>query len=214
MRSAIATLLCGVTPVLAYGQAVEPVLPKNEAIIAIGWAGSEKKIHEFDRWHSSLFVGVTGGRYWTPHLKTEIEIGWQSPARGETYQDFQTPDGRIYTVWDYRTRERRVGAAQVYQFGRNAWVHPYLGVGADFVWTAIDVTRTAQTQFIYANGRATPVAIPAARERQTHSMVQPYLKTGVKMYLSDRAFVNTELKLGFSSDLEHTLWKLGLGFDF
>jgi hypothetical protein len=36
----------------------------------------------------------------------------------------------------------------------------------------------------------------------------------VKMYASERTFFLTELKLGFAPDLDHALWKLGLGFDF
>jgi hypothetical protein len=34
------------------------------------------------------------------------------------------------------------------------------------------------------------------------------------MYASERAFFNTELKLGIRREVDHVVWKIGLGFDF
>ena len=44
--------------------------------------------------------------------------------------------------------------------------------------------------------------------------MRPFIKTGAKMYASERMFFLTELKVGFAPDLDHVLWKLGVGFDF
>ena len=214
MRFTLAFLFCGVMPVAAKAQAQPPILPRNDSIIAVAWAGSEYKIREGSAaWHSSLFVGVSGGHYWSTHLKSEIEIGWQTPANGQSYIPYHASQGPMFAGWTHRAHEVRFGATQLYQFGRNAWVHPFVGVGADVVRQRIEA-RPRQTQFVYSANRSTPEVIPDASTRETRARVQPHLRTGLKMYLSDRSFLTTELKLGFSSDLDHALWKLGLGFDF
>mgnify|MGYP006361390883 FL=1 len=58
------------------------------------------------------------------------------------------------------------------------------------------------------------VTISALRSSETRVLIRPFLKTGLKMYASERLFVVTELKLGFAPDLEHAVWKLAAGFDF
>ena len=46
MRVFLAVLICGVTPAWAAAQSVAATLPDNDAIISIGWAGAEHKIHD------------------------------------------------------------------------------------------------------------------------------------------------------------------------
>ena len=106
---------------------------------------------------------------------------------------------------------------QYYQFGRNNWVHPYVGAGADIIRRNIAIDRPMQTGYTYFNQPGRPpatVVIPALQTIESKVMVRPFVKTGAKMYTSEKTFFVTELKLGFDRDLADVLWKVGLGFDF
>jgi hypothetical protein len=195
----------------------QPALPDNDATVTVGWAGSEYRLDDYDRWRGSLLLGVSGGHYWTDHAKTDIEVGWNSAANSETYQDLVVGGVRTSTRATYRARDLRVSIAQVYQFGRNEWIHPYIGVGADLVRRKVTFDRPAQTGYpIQFSSQARPpnTVIPAERRIETDVFARPFAKTGLKMYASERLFFVTELKLGFAPDLDHVVWKLGLGFDF
>ena len=133
MRVFLAVLMCGVTPAWAAAQSVAATLPDNDAIIAIGWAGAEHKIHDDRQWHGSLLVGVSGGHYWTDHLKTEVDANWNTSAGMRSIENIARDGGYTYALSDYRAHDTRIGVVQLYQFGRNEWVHPYIGVGADVV---------------------------------------------------------------------------------
>jgi len=214
MRVLLAVLMCGVTPVLAAAQVAPARLPANDAIIALGWAGSDHQIHDERRWHGSLLVGVRGGHYWTDHLKTEVDASWNSPGKDEVYENIIHQGGYTYALSDYRATDVRVGVAQLFQFGRNQWVHPYVGVGAELVRRDSSLERRQQSRTVFVQNRNISVDIPAASERDTKVFAQAILKTGLKMYINEKAFFDTELKLGVRDDVDHLLWKLGIGVDF
>ena len=215
MRVFLAVLMYGVTPAWAAAQTVAATLPDNDAIISIGWAGAEHKIYDDRRWHGSLLVGVSGGHYWTDHLKTEVDANWNTSGRHEVYQNIARDGGYTYALSDYRAHDTRIGVVQLYQFGRNEWVHPYIGVGADVVRRTASLDRRHQSRTVYvAPNRNIPVEIAAASERKTTVFAHAVLKTGLKMYVSEKAFFNTELKFGMRRDVDHFVWKLGMGVDF
>ena len=214
MRVLLAVLISGVSPAWAAAQTAPAALPANDTTISIGWAGAEHEIYDQRRWHGSLLVGLSGGHYWTDHLKTEVEASWNSPRRHQVYQDIERQGGHTYALSDYRAHDIRVGAAQIYQFGRNDWVHPYVGVGADVVRREASLDRLAQSRSVYLQNRNIPVDILAASERKTIVFAHAVLKTGLKMYVSEKAFFNTELKFGVRRDVDHLVWKLGMGVDF
>ena len=213
MRIAIIMLTCALLPGWVQAQAL---LPRNEAVMAIGWSGSDYQVDTYDRWEGSMFVGAGIARYWTPHLKTDIEAAWTSPAASETYEDLTLGGVSTFARAHRRSRDVRLAVGQSFQFGRNAWAHPYLGAGADIVWRRSVLDRPAQQAYPYgvpARGQPS-VQIPALRTSTSELIGVPFVKTGVKMYASERMFFVTELKLGFAPDLDHALWKLGMGMDF
>jgi opacity protein-like surface antigen len=210
----LAMFMCGVAPTWAAAQTAPGVLPGNDAIISLGWAGSDHEIHDQKRWHGSLLVGLSGGHYWTHHVKTEIEASWNDPGKSERYETFERQGGVTYALSDYRAHDVRVGVAQLYQFGRNEWVHPYVGVGVDAVRRRQSIERAQQSRSVYVQNRTIPVVIPAASESVTRIFAQPFVKTGVKMYASEKVFFNTELKVGVKRNVDHVVWKIGMGFDF
>jgi hypothetical protein len=214
MRFTLVLLACLIFPTWAAAQAL---LPRNDAAVSIGWSGSEYRLEEYDRWRGNLFLSTTGGRFWTDHLKTDIEAGWHSRTNSESYDEVIVDGVQTYAISNYRVRDLRLSISQSYQFGRNQWVHPYVSVGADVIHRQSVRDRPTQSrpQTVSSSGRPfISVTIPARHESETRMLVRPFLKSGVKMYASERVFFLTELKLGFAPDLDHALWKLGLGFDF
>jgi outer membrane protein W len=214
MRVVLAIAIWSVTPAVALAQTAPAALPGNDAIIAIGWSGSEHHFHDQNRWHGSLLVGLSGGHYWTNHLKTEIEASWNAPRQSERYETIAQQGGFTYALADYRAHDIRVGVAQLYQFGRNDWVHPYVGVGIDAVRRHQATDRAQQSRTVYVQNRTIPVVIPAASERKTRVFAEPFVKTGVKMYATEKMFFNTEFKVGVKRNVDHIVWKIGVGFDF
>ena len=214
MRVLLAVLICGVTPVWAGAQTAPPTLPSNDIVVSSGWAGAEHETHDQRRWHGNVLVGLSAGHYWTDHLKTEVEAGWNSPQKHEVYETLERQGGYTYTLSDYRAHDIRLGVAQLYQFGRNEWVHPYVGIGADVVRRATSLERLPQSRTVFIQNRNVPVDIPGASERKTMVFAQAVLKTGVKMYVGEKTFFNTELKFGVRRDIDHVVWKIGMGVDF
>ena len=214
MRFTLAVLTSLISPSWAAAQAP---LPGNDTVVSIGWSGSEHRQEEYDRWRGNLFLSVAGGRYWTDYLKTDIEAGWHSRTNSEIYDNLLVAGVQTYAVSNHRVRDLRLSVGQSYQFGRNQWVHPYVGVGADVIHrqSVLDRPTQSRPQTVSTSGRPfINVTIPARQERETRVLVQPFLKSGLKMYASERVFFLTELKLSFAPDLDHALWKLGVGFDF
>jgi len=215
MRIAAAVMLCWVAPASAGAQTAPVVLPDNDTIVAVGWTGSEHELQTYDSWHGGLLVSIAAGHYWTDHLKTEFEAGWSTTGTNEVFEDINYAGALTYALTDHRARDFRIGATQIYQFGRNAWIHPFVGAGFDVIRRETTLERLPQSRTLYfPPNRSVPVTIPPSRERRNDVFAQGVLKTGVKMYASEKMFFTTELKFGLREDVDHVVWKLGLGFDF
>jgi opacity protein-like surface antigen len=215
MRVIAAMFVCCIVPAAAAAQSAAPQLPKNDLSLSIGWAGSDFQLTRYDSWRGSVLVGAGAGHYWTDHLKTEVEFGWFDPGRDEIYENLDYLGTSTYAVADHTARDLRLGAVQIYQFGRNAWVHPYAGVGFDVIHRDVRIERDRQSRSVFLPpNRTIPVQIPPLSEHRTDVFAQGILKTGLKLYATERAFFNTEMKLGIRRDVDHVVWKVGLGFDF
>lgn len=214
MRVLVAMSIVAAMPAWATAQTARATLPANDTIIAMSWAGSEHKIRDDRRWHGSLLVAFSGGHYWTDHLKTELEGSWDSPGREEVYETLERQGGYTYSLSDYRARDVRVGVVQLYQFGRNDWVHPYIGAGVHLVRRTTSFERLPQSRVVYLPNRSVTAEIPAAREHTTTLFAQGVLKAGLKMYVTEKAFFNTEVRFGVRRDLDHVALRIGVGVDF
>ena len=214
MRGVIAAIACSLLPTHAAAQNGQATLRANDIIFTAGWAGADHQIDDDRQWRGSSLVSFSAGRYWTDHLKTEIDVGWSAFPKHEVYQIIERQGGYTYALADHRAHDVRVGFTHVYQFGRNGWVHPYLGIGADVVRRHSALDRSDQSRTIFQQNRSVPVTIPAAAERNTTVFAHAVAKGGLKMYVSENAFFNTELKFGIRRDVDHVVWKLGFGVDF
>lgn len=213
MRTALVVMMCCAAARDAAAQTAIR-LPQHDVALSVGWAGSEYDTSSsYDRWRGSLLLNITAGRYWTDHLKTEFEIGWLDAGTTEVYTDLQIGGVPTYALVQFDARDVRIGAAQLYQFGRNQWVHPYLGVGVDVIARQTTKRRPQQTRD-YPPPRGAPIVIPPLDERDSVVLAQPFLNAGLKMYASERMFFTTALKLGITHDVDHAVWRIGVGFDF
>lgn len=217
MGKALAVLACVLAPALVHAQPAIQRLPRNDATLSIGWFAAEYlRLDRYDRWHGTLFAGLAGGHYWTDHLKTEVEAAWLSRVNAESYENLFLNGAPTYAESRYRIQHVKLSIGQSYQFGRNAWVHPFVGAGVDVDRIHIVEDRPAQFRSIYvpADRTSRTIQIPARSESKTTVRAHPFVKTGLKMYASEGGFFTTELRLGLKSGVDQVLWKIGVGVDF
>ncbi len=123
--------------------------------------------------------------YWTEHLKSEIGVfsdDHRVVLRAGAHRPHRTTARYPYASGHRRTREVRVVAQQIYQFGRNAWVHPYVGAG---VAVAVgDLAPRVRPAALRDPGTA---VLPSERA-ETATRVKPVVSAGLKAYISPRAF--------------------------
>jgi hypothetical protein len=215
-------LVLAATAVTAEAQTAAP-LPKNDVTVWVGWLGSKYPgLDHYNRWHQSVTGGAGVGRYWNDHLKTEVAAAWASRVRAESYESFLVPgvnDGSTaYFRSDYRFQSAQLSLVQLYQFGENAWVHPYLGAGVDVDYLRSTEHRPEQNVPAYVPGSSSAnsrsISLPEISERQTSVGARPFVKGGFKMYTSDSVYFATEWKLGFGDGVHHATWTTGCGVDF
>jgi len=170
-----------------------------------------------DYWskHNSLWAGFEVGYYWTEHIKTEAGFA----ATGESRVYSGNTQVRIGTqqYWesgeDY-VRSRRFTLTQLYQFGHNAWVHPFVGAGV---------------QVIREQRRGTRYRYPVTSGSSGSVYVQPEMVTigptsdilvggvalaGLKAYMSRRVYFRTDFQTGFRGGADETVLRFGVGVDF
>ncbi len=217
MRTTLAALVCVLVPGLLHAQSDPPPLPRNDVTVSTGWIGARyRNVGDYSQWHGSLFGGANVGHYWTENLKTEVEAGWLSTTTSHSYEAFILNGERAYVQGDYVLKDLKLSVSQTFQFGHNAWIHPFLGAGVDLDYLRTTDDRPPQQAFVYPNGGgpSRSILIPGVHERERAARAVGFAKGGFKMYVSDRAFVVQEFKFGFGRGLDHMLWKTGIGIDF
>ena len=204
-----ATLM--VLPGSAHAQT--PVGPKLDTSATVGWFASDRDVREGpyfedDTQHRWVFGGDIGW-YWTEHLKSEIGVSATTTGSSFVLVPIVTPTPREYPFasGQRRGRETRIVAQQIYQFGRNAWVHPYVGAGVAVLWETarIDFDRPP---FAYPEP---PVPLPDHAESATR--VKPVLSAGLKAYISPRAFFRSDILVSPWSSSRDVTVRAGIGVD-
>lgn len=167
-----------------------------------------------ERWdHAVAHLAAGFGWYWTDHLKTEVEVVAGSAA---DFYRFERNDAG--TTIAYRTstlcqQDWGVGVAQVFQFFRNAWFHPHVGVGLDLRSESQEERIDPVVRFDAA-GRV--IEIEPARVEGPHSSFEarPYALAGFKAYLSQRAFFRSDFRAGLGAPDIDVVVRAGFGVDF
>ena len=218
-------VLCSVSPAAAQDRLVTTFVPEAhrrwDATGFVGWRGVDKSdlAPDWNDWYDVAAFSASAGRYLTPHVKIDVDLSTTSNGRvfSETFfapppapplpaPPFYTPPS--YTLREHEFRRTTVGATLAYQFLENRWAHPFLGVGVEGVREADQV----QTQFVPGGG---PRGSGPIRETQVRYSARPFISGGVKLYVSERAFIRTDMLTTFASDgVESAVWRVGAGVDF
>ena len=149
----------------------------------------------WDHWYEAPLIQGSAGHYWTPHLKTELEIATSGQGTIGVEEDLR--------YREHMLRESTLGATAVYQFLDNKWVHPFVGAG-------LEVARERHV----AESLPLPLRPVPAIDNVSYS-VRPVVTGGFKFYVSQRAFVRTEVRTSFSTDRPLAIqWRGGVGIDF
>ena len=161
----------------------------------------------WDHWYAAPVVEGSAGHYWTPHLKTELEIATAGQGTIDSVEDAFVP-GSTFPSQRYRAhklRETTVGATAVYQFFDNQWVHAFLGAG-------VEVAR--ERHLADSLPALRPFQAVPAIDRTSYS-VRPVVSGGFKFYVNERVFVRTEVRTALSTRRPLAIqWRGGVGFDF
>jgi opacity protein-like surface antigen len=178
---------------------------------------NKAELSQWDRWYSAPAIDGSAGRYWTPHFKTELEIGTAGQGTIDGTESTPVP-GSSFPYQRYREhtfRETTVGATALYQFFENQWIHPFVGAGVELVrerHSADSLAGTTTRPSVAFPALGLP-AVPAIN-RVTYS-VRPLVTGGFKFYVSPRAFIRTEVRTSLAADRPLALqWRGGIGFDF
>lgn len=187
----------------------------------LGWRGvrmvmEERPTNRVD-YDSRTLAGAIVGRHWTPHLKTELEIGTTAPSEvlsfspvdvdlpGLTYQPF------IYR--NHRIRDTVVSAGGLYQFGEDAWFHPHVGGGVEIARTSDEVSTMRQTVSVGPTGP--PVVIAEdSRRSDTTVATRGFVSSGFKAYATERLFLRADVRVAAGQRPANVTARFGVGYDF
>ena len=222
--TAIALVAC-LTPSIVVaqdGKQAVVVVPAGaarwDAAAHITWLGEHRPdpAIQWDRWFAVASGGGTLGYYWTSHLKTEFDIS--TSTEGEMYSvDPLVLPGSTTPFFLQRDHELRVTTASagvIGQFFENAWFHPFVGAGIEVVHEREHI-ETSLPIGPPRDPRA-PVIVPAPQaETRVTYRARPYVSIGFKAYVSDYAFIRSDVQTSWSSDgLAALAWRSGVGVDF
>ncbi len=194
-----------------------PFAPRWDISAHVTWLGERRPndLVQWDQWFNVASGGAIVGYYWTSHFKTEFDVSTSS--EGDTYSfDLIAPPGSATILplqRDHHFRVTTASAGAIGQLFENAWFHPFVGAGLEIVRERehietslpIGLTRDPRMPSI-------PDFQPETRERYG---ARPYLATGFKAYVSERAFIRTDIRTSWSSGgLAALAWRSGVGVDF
>jgi hypothetical protein len=214
----VGLLLFVISPSAAGAQSLPPAIARLDFAASIGsFSAEHPAVSPYDDWSHSLFRGLTSGLYWTDHLKTELDVAWAGTGEAYGIELVQIPGRAAFTQVgvEHYFRSVTVSATQVYQFGRNAYVHPFIAGGVDVERERHEIERREQTLRSFDRGQSTDTfVIPALVRTETAIVARPFAAAGLKAYFTERAFIRTDLKLNFRRDVDRVIWRLGVGVDF
>ena len=177
----------------------------------------EETVSYGDHWYFSGRYGVALGRYWTEHLKTEVEYAISTEE--STYlQRFSAvgsnPAPPPYGVESFH-RVEQASVRMVWQFAHNSWVHPYVSGG-------LVVERDRQRARILGLYRYPPGQNSGPMIFVPDSMTGPATEyrvgvtagAGAKIYMTQNAFFNTGVMAGYARPAAAISLLAGFGVDF
>lgn len=191
------------------------VPPRWDVAAHVTWLGERRANEPFqwDRWVNVAAGGGSVGYYWTSHLKTEFDLSTSTTDEVYSVEPIALP-GTHTLIPLQRAHEfgfTTASAGLVGQFFENTWFHPFVSAGLEIVREREHIETTVP---MVPPRTLTP---PIASEPETivRLAVRPYVATGFKVYVSERAFIRSDVRTSWSSDgLDALGWHGGAGFDF
>lgn len=194
-------------------------LPHYDVTVLGGW-GAVREVDErsYASWDGVGVVALEIGRYWTDHVKSELQVQFTSEARSYGgYPERSIDPGATIPIFRYSERFTRVASVAMtaqYQFFRNQWFHPFLGAGVSLDRDRVRLVWPEQTVPVGSNGpyRTLPREELPARIDATW---RPIIMGGFKVYVAQRAFLRSDAGLALRQAGRSTFrWQFGAGFDF
>jgi hypothetical protein len=168
----------------------------------------------FRDWFSTARLSLSIGRYWTEHLKTEAELAITGHGNLVSFEEVESEPSVTRSLYRDHTYEvRTLSVLQAWQFGHNAWVHPFVGGGVDIDWER----RTTKGSVQVIDSRTDPARFTSEslpRDRHTEVIARPIAMVGLKAYLARNAFFRTDVRASFREGIDNVVWRLGFGCDF
>lgn len=218
----VAALGCLLSNLPAAAQTPEAATAPGRADFqaVLGWQNLRlERGNDFDgpnhNWaHAILYGGAGVSWYWNDHLKTQIDAGTNTPARHYRYRLRMINGFQASEVSRVRVTRPSVAIAQQYQFFRNEWFHPRVGIG-------IDIARETRTEYYEpvwgydTVARVSRQLLPARTEApERDTVVRPFVETGFKAYMTRRAFFTGDMRMMIHRGVDQVLFRAGFGVDF
>lgn len=155
---------------------------------------------------SQLRIDV--GRYWTPHLRLGL-VAASGPRFRTAQLAYVDANGRPFpAVITTHARLVTLAPGVSYQFGDNAFVHPYVTAGVQIGLLRIHRERNP-------DGFRAPLQVPRIDERRSTVLARPSAAAGFKAYFNRRVFVRPEVLAAFGpGGIRQFTLNLGAGADF
>lgn len=172
-----------------------------------------------DDWYAAARLGASVGRYWTRHLKTELEVMTSTEGTHYGARMATTSDGTSFPYGVQESYRWSQGSARVvWQLLENRWIHPYLLAGV-----TLDIVR--ERSFVAEQYRYLPSApgVPSLREILVHehrtgpdTVYRASLMAGggAKLYMSANTFANAGILVTYAKPAQSVSLVLGFGLDF
>jgi opacity protein-like surface antigen len=193
-----------------------PDLPRVDVVGLVGWSGAQVDDLPFNvyrDWDSTGVAGLGVGFYATEYLKFEGEFsGSGTRELYGSFQQFADRNVTRYIYQEHRVRTRTLSVTGLYQFLHNSWVHPFAGVGVDVDWERRMTESRIRTQFSGPPFTSTEESLPDTTERDER--VRVALMTGAKLYVTQRTFIRSDVRVAFGRSVTGVRWRFGAGVDF
>jgi opacity protein-like surface antigen len=215
---AFAAALLLAAPALLFAQdASPPPVMKGDMSGTVAWVNANKsELTDYNDWRSQAGFSLGGGRYWTDHHVTRIEVGATTSANVYSSVPLVVANNQtVYVPVHNQFSSRRVSVMQLYQFRRNEWAHPYVGAGIDAVWDRVETQSDPVYVFDPLTRQQSQIRPRMDAGERTSVSGRGVLTAGVKAYMARKAFAVTELRVSIGRRrTEDVQWRFGLGVDF
>ncbi len=215
----VAALLLGLAAPDAFAQgagaAPPPWRARFDFAAGLGWFNASPERAD-DHWYNdALWYGLEGGYFFTEHVKAEI--GVSAATEGFSWSSDTPVDsaGRpvAYISSQHTHRVGSLSGGVTYQFGSNAWVHPYLGGGVDIDRDRVRTTSWVQPVYDPRSGAFEgPYQLP--EEVTTETVPRVFAVAGAKLFFTQHAFFKADVKVAGKTGVDKVIARVLFGADF